>query len=190
MEEAGQDDEDPKGQLQSSFPTSPELTYARWFMFACPTGLLALLAVLAARAGARHVYAVEANADAAAAARATVEAAGLSSMVTVLDGYSTDVTLPERAEVVLHEIFGEVAGAEGVVAAIADAARRHMAPAVVAGAVGSLAPRSVPALARSLVAPAEFPDGDYFSSLPFPMIAAPGATALKLPGLPRHLFWG
>ena len=34
----------------------------------------ALLALLAARAGARHVYAVEANADAAAAARSAVAA--------------------------------------------------------------------------------------------------------------------
>ena len=46
---------------------------------------------------------------------------------------------------------------------------------------------SIPARARSLLAPSEFPGGDYFASLPYPMLAAPGARALKLPSLPRSL---
>ena len=144
------------------------------------TGALAVLAVQAARAGAKHVYAVEANAAAAEAAVATVAAAGQADRVTVLHGYSTDVTLPERVDLLLHEIIGEVAGAEGVVAAIADAADRHLAP-------DAQRPLSIPARARSLLAPAEFPGADYFASLEFPMLAAPGARALKLPALPRSL---
>ena len=44
---------------------------------------------------------------------------------------------------------------------------------------------SVPARAVSLVAPAEFPPPEYFASLPFPMLAAPGSSIFKLPGLPR-----
>jgi hypothetical protein len=152
------------------------------------TGALALLALLAARAGARHVYAIEANSQAASAAREAVAAAGLAERVTVVEGYSTDVTLPEPVDLLLHEIFGEVAGAEGVVFAIADAARRHLAPiADNDGSRASARPLSVPARARSLLAPAEFPTADYFASLPHPMLAAPGATALKLPSLPRTL---
>merc|ERR1719502_2608779 len=42
------------------------------------TGALALLALIAARAGARHVYAIEANAEAAQAARATIAAEGFA----------------------------------------------------------------------------------------------------------------
>ena len=144
------------------------------------TGALALLALSAARAGASHVYAVEANAAAAAAARDAISAAGFADKITLLEGYSTDVALPERVDLLVHEIIGEVAGAEGVGRAIADAAARHLR----AGAAADGGVVSVPARARTLIAPAEFPDEAYFASLPHPMLAAPGATALKLPGLP------
>ena len=77
------------------------------------TGALALLALSAARAGASHVYAVEANA-AAAAARDAISAAGFADKITLLEGYSTDVALPERVDLLVHEIIGEVAGTEGV----------------------------------------------------------------------------
>ena len=163
--------------------------YARAIAAAAPgkvcldvgTGALALLALLAAKAGAKHVYAVEANAEAAEAARATVAAAGFADKITILDGYSTDVRLPEPVDLLLHEIFGEVAGAEGVVHAITDAARRHMRP------LSNSEPThhaSVPAVARSLLCPAEFPSPEYFAALPHPMIASPGATSFKLPNLP------
>lgn len=145
------------------------------------TGALALLAVIAARAGADHVFAIEANAEAAAAARAAVADQGLAERITVLEGYSTDVTLPRSADLVIHEILGEIASAEGVVSALVDAGRRHLQPA------GSSAPVSIPARARTLLAPCEFPGSDYFDALPFPMLAAPGAQVLKLPGLPREL---
>jgi len=146
------------------------------------TGALALLAVIAARAGAEHVFAIEANAEAAAAARAAVADQGLAERITVLEGYSTDVTLPRPADLVIHEILGEIASAEGVVSALVDAGRRHLGPAG-----GGGAPVSIPARARTLVAPCEFPGSDYFDALPFPMLAAPGAQVLKLPGLPREL---
>ncbi len=132
---------------------------------------------------------------------------GLSDRVTVLRGYSTDVELPDRADLLLHEIIGEVAGAEGVVTAVRDAAMRHLATpnepssATTSGADASAAAAaydadsaarasaivSIPARARTLLAPADFPGAEYFASLPFPMLAAPGATALKLPSLPRDV---
>jgi SAM-dependent methyltransferase len=142
------------------------------------TGSLALLALIAARSGAKHVYAIEANPAAAAAAREAVLAAGMEEVVTIVEGYSTDVTLPEPVDLLLHEILGEFAGAEGVVRAVRDAAARHLSPS-------ATPPLSVPHGARSLIAPAEFPSPEYFSSLPFPMLSAPGATNLKLPSLPR-----
>ena len=47
--------------------------------------------------------------------------------------------------------------------------------------------RGIPARVCSLVAPCEFPPEEYFASLPFPMLAAPGSRVLKLPSLPRSL---
>ena len=173
------------------------------------TGALGLLAVMAARAGAAHVYAIEANAQAYAAAVQTVADLQLSDRVTVIHGYSTDVQLPCRVDLLLHEIFGEIAGAEGVVVAVRDAAKRHLATTtrVLSSATATAATDefagdsvsaaesetvasaivSIPVRARTLLAPAEFPGADYFASLPFPMLAAPGATVLKLPSLPRDV---
>ena len=83
------------------------------------TGALALLAIIAAEAGAEHVYAIEVQAAAAASARQAVSAAGLSDKITVLHGFSTDATLelPAKATLLVHELIGEIAGEEGVVAA-------------------------------------------------------------------------
>jgi ribosomal protein L11 methylase PrmA len=70
------------------------------------TGALALLAVMAAKAGANHVYAVEANAHAFAAAEQAVAEQGLSDRITVLHGYSTDVVLPSPVDLLVHEVRG------------------------------------------------------------------------------------
>ena len=144
------------------------------------TGALALLALIAAEAGAKHVYAIEVNASVAAAARAAVAAAGFSEIVTVLDGFSTDVELPrERAALLVHELIGEVAGEEGVVAAITDARRRFMDPI-------APPPFSIPARTRSLLAPCEYPDATYVARFPPELLEAPGSgRALKCPGLPQ-----
>jgi protein arginine N-methyltransferase 1 len=92
------------------------------------TGRDALWAIEAARAGARHVYAVEAHPAFAQAAAATIERAGLSGQVTVLPGLSTEQTLPVRAEVCISEIIGNVASAEGMIPALNDARSRLCAP--------------------------------------------------------------
>ena len=78
------------GQFDQQIVPAPELCLD------IGTGALALLAIIAARAGAEHVFAIEANAEAAAAARQTVAAEGLEAQITVIEGYSTDVTLPRR----------------------------------------------------------------------------------------------
>ncbi|WP_250037812.1 hypothetical protein [Paractinoplanes maris] len=86
------------------------------------TGRDALWAVEAARAGARHVYAVEQQPDAAAQARLAV--AGLAGRVTVVEGLSTRVELPTPAQVCVSEIVGNIASAEGAAAVLTDARRR------------------------------------------------------------------
>lgn len=146
------------------------------------TGALALLAIIAADAGAQHVYAIEVQSAAAAAARRAVAAAGHADKITVIEGFSTDeaVVLPAGAQLMIHELIGEIAGEEGAVRAILDAAKRHMHPA-------AQRPFSIPARACTLIAPCEYPDASYCARVPGAMLRCPGAPrALKLPEpLPR-----
>lgn len=88
------------------------------------TGPFALLAIMAARAGARHVYAVEKNPAAASLARGAVEKAGLEGIVQVIEGDSMQVELPEKVDLVVSELIGSIATQEGVEPIIRDAGRR------------------------------------------------------------------
>ena len=90
------------------------------------TGPFALLSVLAAEAGARKVYALEVNPDAARRARDTIEAAGWSDVIEVLEGFSTSLELPEKVDVVVSEIVGSIASEEGLYASIRDAHARFV----------------------------------------------------------------
>ncbi|MCU7725142.1 class I SAM-dependent methyltransferase [Actinoplanes sp. KI2] len=92
------------------------------------TGRDALWALEAARAGARHVYAIEADARTAERADEAVASAGLGDRVTVLPGHSTEQTLPVRAEVCVSDIVGNIATAEGAIPILADAGRRLCTP--------------------------------------------------------------
>eukprot|EP00929_Paragymnodinium_shiwhaense_P074736 TRINITY_DN38251_c0_g1_i2.p1 TRINITY_DN38251_c0_g1~~TRINITY_DN38251_c0_g1_i2.p1 ORF type:complete len:227 (-),score=17.98 TRINITY_DN38251_c0_g1_i2:405-1031(-) len=78
------------------------------------TGALALLALHCVRAGARKVYAVEADAEAAEVARRSIEEAGFQDSVTLLVGKSEDIELPEKVDIAVHELFGEIVSREGV----------------------------------------------------------------------------
>ncbi len=80
------------------------------------TGPHALLARLAAHAGARHVYAVEVLPDAARKARAAVAAAGLADRITVIEADAAGLRLPEPAEVCAQGIIGNIGSADGIAA--------------------------------------------------------------------------
>lgn len=92
------------------------------------TGPFAVLALFAARAGASKVYAVEANADAAAEARAAVARATdvAPGTIEVVEGFSTEITLPEKVDLLVAEISGSIASEEGMYTSIHDARLRHM----------------------------------------------------------------
>ena len=92
------------------------------------TGQEALWAVEAARAGARHVWAVEVIPRSAQLAREAVRRAGLTDRITVLDGSSTGVALPEPVDVCIAEIIGTLGGSEGAAAALRDARQRLIRP--------------------------------------------------------------
>jgi hypothetical protein len=169
------------------------------------TGQFALLASIAAKAGARYVYAIEGNRQAFERAKLAVAEQNLTDRIGVLHGYSANVSLRELppppsaahagvadtvdgewpgVQLVIHELLGEIAGMEGAAYAIADAHRRHVATAQQPDAV---APRvSVPYGARSFVAPTAFPPPAYWSKLPVPVIMTPGTTFLKLWSYPTQ----
>ena len=90
------------------------------------TGALALLALEAARAGAKKVYAIEHEPVSAKLARAAIAEAGFSGVIEVFEGYSTEVTLPEKVDVLISEVVGSMASEEGLYATIADAHARHV----------------------------------------------------------------
>ena len=86
-----------------------------------------VLAVAAVRAGARHVYAIEAS-NIAVAAVTTFEANAVSDRVTLIQGWSTQVTIPEPADVLVSEIIGDEPLGERVLEATLDARKRLLKP--------------------------------------------------------------
>lgn len=92
------------------------------------TGQDAVWALAAARAGARHVWAVEVIPKSARIARKTIEQAGYTDRITVLEGLSTDIELPEPVDVCVSEIIGTLGGSEGAGAVLRDARRRLVKP--------------------------------------------------------------
>lgn len=95
------------------------------------TGIFALLAC---RFGARRVYAVE-PADAIQVAREIAAANGFADRIEFRQAKSTEVTLPERADVIVSDIGGVMPWFQTHLPSIADARRRFLAPG------GTLIPR-------------------------------------------------
>ena len=90
------------------------------------TGPYALLALAAARAGAKKVYTIEANGEAARRARDAIRKASdvRYGTIEVIEGFSTTVQLPEKVDVLVAEIAGSIASEEGAIATIRDAQHR------------------------------------------------------------------
>ena len=88
------------------------------------TGVFALLAC---RFGARHVYAIE-PADAVQVAREMAAANGLADRIEFFQALSADVSLPERADVIVSDIGGILPWFQKHIPSIADARRRFLAP--------------------------------------------------------------
>ncbi len=86
-----------------------------------------ILAATAALAGAGRVYAIEAT-PVARLAREVFRSNGLEDRITVLEGRSTQVTVPEKADVVVSEIIGDDPLNEGVLPVMADAVVRLLKP--------------------------------------------------------------
>jgi protein arginine N-methyltransferase 1 len=88
------------------------------------TGIFALLAC---RFGARRVFALDPS-GAIELARAIAVDNGLADRIEFLQAASTEVTLPERADVIVSDLRGILPLHQGHLVAIADARRRLLAP--------------------------------------------------------------
>lgn len=86
-----------------------------------------ILAMAAARAGARKVYAIEAG-PVGPIARKLFAANGLADRIELVEGYSTDIGLPERADVLVTETFGNSPLSEEVLEIVVDARKRLLKP--------------------------------------------------------------
>ena len=108
-----------------------------------------VLAVAAARAGARRVYAVEAS-DIAEVAGAVFAANGVTDTVTLVPGWSRQIELPEPADVLVAEIIGNEPLEEEILETTLDARRRLLKPDA------RLIPHGLTLLAR----PLRLPEGE------------------------------
>src|SRR5262245_61305029 len=105
-----------------------------------------VLAVAAARAGARRVYAVEAT-DIAEVADRVFAANGVEDRVTLIPGWSRQVELPEPADVLVAEVIGSEPLAEEILETTLDARRRLLKPKP------RLLPHTLTLFARPLLIP-------------------------------------
>jgi hypothetical protein len=105
-----------------------------------------VLAVAAARAGARRVYAVEAS-DIAEVAGRVFAANGVTDTVTLISGWSREIELPEPADLLVAEIIGNEPLEEEILETTLDARRRLLRPDA------RLLPHTLTLLARPLRLP-------------------------------------
>ena len=108
-----------------------------------------VLAVAAARSGARRVYAVEAS-DIAEVAGRVFAANGVTDTVTLVPGWSRQIELPEPADLLVAEIIGNEPFEEEILETTLDARRRLLKPDA------RLIPHRLTLLAR----PLRLPDGE------------------------------
>jgi protein arginine N-methyltransferase 1 len=107
------------------------------------TGIFALLAC---KMGARRVYAVEPD-DVIQVARDLAAANGYSDRIVFFQARSTEINLPERADVIVSDIRGVLPLFGPAIPAIIDARRRFLAPG------GVLIPQSDTLWAAVVTAP-------------------------------------
>ena len=105
-----------------------------------------VLAVAAARAGARHVYAVEASDIAGVAERVFAEN-GVQDRITLIRGWSREIELPEPADLLVAELIGNEPFEEEILETTLDARRRLLKPG------GRLIPHTLELMARPLLIP-------------------------------------
>lgn len=109
-------------------------------------------------AGAKRIYAIEAQQEAYQAARQKVEALGLQDKIILIHGLSTEVSLPEKVDVCVSELIGMMGSSEGVIPILNDA-RRFLKPD------GVMVPERCLTQIAAVHLPDEFADAPHFSEI-------------------------
>ena len=86
-----------------------------------------VMAMLACRYGARHVYAIE-RSEAIQVARETAAANGLKDKITFIHGDSTKVNLPETVDLIIEDLRGALPWLGTHIPDVVDARRRFLRP--------------------------------------------------------------
>jgi len=105
-----------------------------------------ILAMFAAKAGARKVYAIDVT-NIAEVATALVKANGLSNQIQVLRGRASELKLDQKVDLIISEWLGNAAFSEGMLHAVLDARDQYLTPTG----------RMLPAKVRVLIAPLDEP---------------------------------
>lgn len=145
-----------------------------------------IAAVLACRFGARRVYALEPS-DAIFVAQEVAAANGVADRIDFMQGLSTEITLPERADVIVSDLRGVLPVFEHHLVAVADARARHLAPG------GVVIPKSDSLWVSAVAAPelyasisSEWGSSDYGLDLSAAKRLAVNSIC-KVKGFPLHL---
>lgn len=155
-------------------------------------------AFLACQLGAARVYAVEADAAALEVARRCAQNVPGGERITWLQGLTTQMDLPEQADVVMGDLHGTLPFFKGNIESLMDARKRHLKPG------GRLLPArdllyAVPAHApheyRSIESPWRHNAYGIDLSAVVPMLVNSWGRARAEPALPEHLLarpqrWG
>jgi protein arginine N-methyltransferase 1 len=136
-----------------------------------------VLGMLACRAGAARVYAVDSG-PMAGLAREIVRANGLDGRMTVLRSHSTQTDLPERVSLILTDQIGNFGFNAGLFEYLSDARARLLAPGG----------RTIPAWVELCVAPAAYPplreQIEFWDQHPAGLNYAPAADVARSTGYP------
>jgi precorrin-6B methylase 2 len=148
-----------------------------------------VLAVAAAQAGAKQVYAIEVRPIAEVAAR-FFRKSGLGDRITLVRGMSTEITLPEKADVLVSEMIGDEPLGERILEITADAVARLLKPGA------RLVPSALRIYATPVVVPTNVRQKAFFTpenldrfqrwySLPFNSLLESGDLNATQPSLVR-----
>lgn len=87
-----------------------------------------ILSMLALRHGAKHVYAIEADPETVAVAQRVAERNNLMGRLTLVQGDARSVVLPERVDVLVSEMMGNLGPEEEMAEIVGAVARRNLRP--------------------------------------------------------------
>jgi len=85
-----------------------------------------VLSLLALRHGARHVYAIEGDPEVAALAQVIAKRNHLEGRLTLIQGDARTVALPEKADLIVSEMMGNLGPEEEMAEILAAVARRNL----------------------------------------------------------------